>query len=273
MGNYGSPRGDVPDPWRGQRPDEAYGAAPEGSRWAGAPQDVPPGGYRGPAHPGYRGHDEPRYADPGPRYGEPRYGGFHPEEGERHVAPQRYPADPPSRSGHDEVPPWEPGAGQSSYAAAPAPPPRRSRRPLVVVLAVTVLLVLAGGAAVYVLTDGEEPPPAAAPSAPAPSESADPDVPEAAAPPTAAAPESSADPRFVKVGQCVRNEGSVGGKPKLLISDCGPNTYEVLRRVDGTTSGERDAEAKCAKVEGYTNWYFFDSELDTLDFVLCLKQR
>ncbi|GAB3950012.1 hypothetical protein GCM10027614_49730 [Micromonospora vulcania] len=47
----------------------------------------------------------------------------------------------------------------------------------------------------------------------------------------------------------------------------------MLSRVDGPTSGERDAEAKCAKVENYTNWYFFDSELDTLDFVLCLKQR
>ncbi|WP_375373504.1 hypothetical protein [Micromonospora sp. ATA51] len=47
----------------------------------------------------------------------------------------------------------------------------------------------------------------------------------------------------------------------------------MLRRFDGATSGEKDAQAKCAKVDGYTNWYFFDSELDTLDFVLCLKQR
>lgn len=47
----------------------------------------------------------------------------------------------------------------------------------------------------------------------------------------------------------------------------------MVRRFDGPTSGEKDAEAKCAKVPGYTNWFFFDSELDTLDFVLCLKQR
>lgn len=91
--------------------------------------------------------------------------------------------------------------------------------------------------------------------------------------PSGAAPESSADPRFAKVGQCVRNDGAAGGKPKLLISGCVAKSYEVLSRVDGATSGERDAEAKCSKVEGYTNWYFFDSELDTLDFVLCLKQR
>lgn len=59
----------------------------------------------------------------------------------------------------------------------------------------------------------------------------------------------------------------------MLISGCGAKTYQVLRRFDGATSGEKDAQAKCAKVDGYTNWYFFDSELDTLDFVLCLKQR
>ena len=48
---------------------------------------------------------------------------------------------------------------------------------------------------------------------------------------------------------------------------------EVLKRVDGATSGEKDAESKCAVVRGYTNWYFYDSELDGLDFVLCLRAR
>jgi hypothetical protein len=58
-----------------------------------------------------------------------------------------------------------------------------------------------------------------------------------------------------------------------VIAGCAPSTYQVLRRVDGATSGEKDAEAKCAGVEGYTNWFFFNSELDTLDYVLCLKLR
>ncbi|MEV1331691.1 hypothetical protein AB0J20_19200 [Micromonospora costi] len=167
-----------------------------------------------------------------------------------------------------------------SYAGDPEPPTdRRGRGPLIAVLAVVALLVLAGGATLYVLLGRDDAAPVAAPTEPAPTEpapgeSADPDVADAPAPaPSVAAPESSADPRFVKVGQCVRNEGTAGGKPKLLISGCAPKTYEVLRRVDGTTSGEKDAEAKCAKVQGYTNWYFFDSELDTLDFVLCLKER
>ncbi|MFC3503444.1 hypothetical protein ACFOOK_21055 [Micromonospora krabiensis] len=163
-----------------------------------------------------------------------------------------------------------------TYAEDPAPPPKR-RGPLIAVLVVLTLLVLGGGATAFVLLDGDDAAPVAAPTEPAAGAGADPDVSADPAEPTDVpsdpAPESSADPRFVKVGQCVRNEGPAGGKPKLLISDCAPKTYEVLRRVDGATSGEKDAEAKCAKVTGYTNWYFFDSELDTLDFVLCLKQR
>ncbi|MEU4771024.1 hypothetical protein [Micromonospora sp. NPDC023644] len=168
----------------------------------------------------------------------------------------------------------------SPYAGGPAPPPRRRRRGraalLVAVLATVALLVLAGGAAVLHLIDQDDETPVATPSEPAPAARTDPPATPASATvaaPTTPAPESSADPRFVKAGQCVRNDGPAGGKPKLLISDCAPQTYEVLRRIDGPTSGEKDAAAKCAKVDGYTNWYFFDSELDTLDFVLCLKQR
>ncbi|MFI6264382.1 hypothetical protein [Micromonospora sp. NPDC051006] len=161
-----------------------------------------------------------------------------------------------------------------TYGGDPAPPPpRRGRGPLIAVLAVVTLLVLAGGAALFVLLGQDEPAPVAGPTQPATAGGPDADVADPTDVPSAPAPESSADPRFVKVGQCVRNEGTAGGKPKLLISDCAPKSYEVLRRIEGVTSGEKDAEAKCAKVSGYTNWYFFDSELDTLDFVLCLKQR
>ncbi|MFI6161129.1 LppU/SCO3897 family protein [Micromonospora haikouensis] len=158
--------------------------------------------------------------------------------------------------------------------AGPPADRKRGRGPLTAVLATLVVLALVGGAAVwYLLRQDDDPPPAAGPAAPSAAPTAE-DTPAApTTAPTAPAPESSADPRFVKVGQCVRNEGPAGGKPKLLISPCGPKTYEVLRRFDGQTSGEKDAEAKCAKVNGYTNWYFFDSQLDTLDFVLCLKLR
>ncbi|WP_446220852.1 LppU/SCO3897 family protein [Micromonospora sp. IBHARD004] len=140
---------------------------------------------------------------------------------------------------------------------------------MIAVLAVLAVLVLGGAATLYLLGRDDAAPQAGTtqPSATDPSAAAT--QPAATAP----APASSADPRFVKVGQCVRNAAPAGGKPKLLISACGAKTYQVLRRYDGATSGEKDAQAKCAKVDGYTDWYFFDSELDTLDFVLCLKQR
>ncbi|MFC4092030.1 hypothetical protein [Micromonospora sp. GCM10011541] len=142
---------------------------------------------------------------------------------------------------------------------------------MITVLAVLAVLLLGGAATVYLLGRDDAAPQAGSTEAPATDPAAAATEPAPAT--TAPAPASSADPRFVKAGQCVRNEGPAGGKPKLLISECGAKTYQVLRRFDGATSGEKDAQAKCAKVDGYTNWYFFDSELDTLDFVLCLKQR
>ncbi|WP_428967080.1 LppU/SCO3897 family protein [Micromonospora fluostatini] len=152
----------------------------------------------------------------------------------------------------------------------PGPPRRhRSRGPLIAVAVIFTALVVGGVSTLFLLRQrAEEASVATATEAP-PSPAPPTGTPE----PGGAAPESSADPRFVKVGQCVRNDGPLGGQPKLAITECGPKTYEVLRRFDGATSGEKDAEAKCARVEGYTNWYFFDSELDTLDFVLCLKLR
>ncbi|WP_425412993.1 LppU/SCO3897 family protein [Micromonospora nigra] len=146
---------------------------------------------------------------------------------------------------------------------------------MVVVVAAVLLFVLGGGALMLHLLDRDEQDrtPVAAPGGPTPATSEGGLTGGTALQPSAPAPESSADPRFVKAGECVRNEGPAGGRPKLLISECAPASYEVLRRFDGETSGEKDAEAKCARVPGYTNWYFFDSELDTLDFVLCLKQR
>jgi len=57
----------------------------------------------------------------------------------------------------------------------------------------------------------------------------------------------------------------------MSIAKCAAGTYEVLARFDGT----KDYAGKCGggKVPGYQYYYFFDSDLDTLDFVLCLKKR
>ncbi|WP_407940450.1 LppU/SCO3897 family protein [Micromonospora auratinigra] len=173
---------------------------------------------------------------------------------------------------HEPQPGWAPPVPGPPGPGYPGPGPERPKRgrvPLLVVLAVVLVLVL-GAAAVFWGVSREGGRPSDEPVASAPP-AAEPTV--ATTGPTATpAPASSTDPRFVKTGQCVRNDGGAA-QPKLAIAECGPQTYQVVRRFDGATSGKRDAEAKCAKVPGYTDWYFFDSELDTLDFVLCLKRR
>ncbi|MCF0092807.1 hypothetical protein B0E54_01633 [Micromonospora sp. MH99] len=292
MTNYGPPGEGYRGPWRGQRPDETPGRPPQ-QPYPPGPEPYPPTVQSYPPAPAERPGS---YGD-GPYGGEPArpYGGGPSYGGERGAPYGAEPSGAPygggRYGGETEAPyggayrpaeahppyggePYRPDDGP--YGGDPAPvPPRRGRGPLIAVVAVVVVLALAGGGAYWFLGRSDDP---AAPVA-APTGSAGVGAPSAAGTepaepaPSAAAPESSADPRFVKVGQCVRNDGTAGGKPKLLISGCTAKSYEVLRRIDGATSGERDAEAKCAKVEGYTNWYFFDSELDTLDFVLCLKQR
>lgn len=254
MANYGPPpgRGD-PAPWRGRQPDEAYGPS------AGSP--------------GRGGWDDPHATYPPP---EPRYGGqpYRRDDPGHGPGPYQQGAPSPAYDHGPAAPPYASWPGSATPSPSAPPERRRGRGPVAAVLAAVAVLVLVGGAAVFYLLGQDDEAPVATPSGPAPAAGSG--VPEATASapvPSAAAPDSSADPRFVEAGQCVRNDGPAGGKPKLLISDCGPRTYEVLRRIDGATSGEKDAAAKCAKVDGYTNWYFFDSELDTLDFVLCLKQR
>ncbi|GID29101.1 LppU/SCO3897 family protein [Paractinoplanes brasiliensis] len=87
------------------------------------------------------------------------------------------------------------------------------------------------------------------------------------------APQGSEDARFnVKKGDCVVNEGT-DEEPNMRATACVTGTYEVLARFTGKATGEKDAERKCAKVTGYTKWFFYDSALDDLDFVLCLKEH
>jgi hypothetical protein len=198
------------------------------------------GPYPGPpSHPWSSGDDE-QYTQPADPWGDP--------------APESSLVYAPPPYGGTAPPVW----------GAPPPPPRR-RNGLIVTLVVilTVLTVGGLGAAAWLLSRHARPtagsgvlPSATTPTTPA----------------NAADPQPSEDARFVKKGQCVRNEGSAG-TPAMTIVPCASGTYEVLKRVDGRTTGEADAEAKCSKVPAYTKWYFYDSQLDSLDFVLCLKGR
>lgn len=255
MSNYGPPAGPYPgqpqEPWPGQ-PQPPYGqpAEPWGGQetWGGR-NPPPPGGGQQPGYgqgPGYG--QQPGYAQPG--YGSSGYDQGYRESGYDYPEVQ-------------EPPTW----GEPE-------PPKKTKSPtglIITVVAVLVLLVCGGGgfALWLVSRDGGEP--TAQPSAPA---AGDPSASNAAeatpdASPTAA-PANSTDARFAAKGQCLANDGSEKA-PEMRIVACGGGTYEVLARFEGTT----DWKTKCGggKVPGYQFYYFYDSELNTLDFVLCLKKR
>ncbi len=226
-------------------------------------------GYDGPGggDPGYDSprYNDPRYEDPGydsSRYDSPGYDGFGYGE-------PRYGGD--QDGGYGPEPGWE-----------EPEPPERSSTGLIVTLVVVVAVVLAGAGAAYVyLWRGDDKPVAASQSAPSagPSGEAqtgteqpgqDDQTGQAgqAASTASPAPEASAEARFAAKGQCLVNDGT-NEKPKMRIVTCAPNTYQVLARFDGTT----DFKTQCGKVKDYQFHYYFDAELNDLDFVLCLKKR
>ncbi|MEV4640268.1 hypothetical protein AB0J80_23270 [Actinoplanes sp. NPDC049548] len=166
--------------------------------------------------------------------------------------PPPYPAAP-----LNNPPPWQ---------QPPMPvPPKRRNTPIVVLVVVLTLLICGGLGTTALLVSKQSS---------TKDRSGGPTVPATTATNQVAAPEpqTSEDARFVKKGQCVRNQGNADDSPDLKIVVCTTGTFQVLKRVDGRTSGEADAEDKCSKVPKYTKWYFYDSELDSLDFVLCLKE-
>jgi hypothetical protein len=175
---------------------------------------------------------------------------------------------PPSLDNSADFGTYAPSTSAPPLWQQPAPPPKRRNAPIIALVIVLGLLICGGlGTAGWLVQRQDNDPSDAG-------RSNSPVAPTTAATNDAAAPEpqSSEDARFVAKGQCVRNESSTDDTPDLKIVVCTSGTYEVLKRVDGRTTGEADAESKCGKVAKYTKWYFYDSELDSLDFVLCLRE-
>lgn len=266
MSNYGSYPGPPQEPW-GRQPQEPYGqpSDPWGGQqpdpWGGTPSSTPPAGPTSPG--GYPGYDQGGYDHGGGGgYHQPGYqqgGGYDQgyDQGPGYGSTRQY-----------EQPGYPPMAAAEPVWSQPVPPPPRKRgnRALIFVVVALALLVVAGGAAAVVKLGGSDGEPGGA--LPTSSQAADPTGGADPSGEASPAPESSTDARFVKAGQCVVNEGS-NEAPELKIVGCGSKTFQVLARFDGTI----DYEAKCKGVEGYQFHYFFDSELNPLDFVLCLKQR
>jgi hypothetical protein len=238
MSHYGPPGGPHPgqpqDPWHDRSEDYTQPADP----WGG--QDpwvgaapITPASPAAPASPA-TGYGYPSSVPPGGA--DPTY------------APPGY-GQPPA-----PTPGWSP----------PARPKRRASTPLVVLIAL-LALVVCGGLGVagwFVLkNDGSS-------SAQDPTGGSATDTPKPTT--TTGGAGSSTDAQNAEKGQCLRNTGT-REKPAMQITKCATGTYEVLARFNGT----KDYAGKCGggKVPGYEFYYFYDSDVDTLDFVLCLKKR
>jgi hypothetical protein len=243
------------------------------------------GPYPGqPSQPWPAGRPEQPYREPADPWGDQPDDGHHggePGSGWGGNPVSIPPGAAGTSTGPDPGGPPEPGYGPAAaYSPGPvgsppawpppvtSPPRRGPGMPIIVLVAVLGLLICGGlGTTAWLLTNRDQPGVAATDPTLAP---ATPQSPAAGdATPT---PRSSNDARFVTKGQCVRNDGTAA-KPEMTITDCAAGTYQVLARVNGATTGESDAETKCAKYQDYTKWYFYDSELDDLDFVLCLRER
>jgi hypothetical protein len=167
----------------------------------------------------------------------------------------------PSWGGQSSIPQQPVGyPSESMWGQQPPPPPKRNTPIVALVVTLGVLICVGLGTTAWLLKVRADKPSASS----SPSDAASNPGP---------APLGSEDARFyVKQGDCVVNEGS-DDQPEMRATTCTSGTYEVLKRIDGRTTGEKDAESKCSKVPGYTKWYFYDSPLDDLDFVLCLKEH
>jgi len=143
----------------------------------------------------------------------------------------------------------------------PDPTPAAGSTALLVVLVSVLVVVLCGGgvAALYLLgTKDRQPTGSAAASGPA--------TPTPADHAPSASPSLSNDPNLIIKGNCVTNTGT-DDAPVLKVVACGPGTFQVLAKFDGT-----DDVTKCKQIPSSTHHYFYQTTPKTLDFVLCLKK-
>ncbi|MFY1635406.1 LppU/SCO3897 family protein [Solwaraspora sp. WMMB335] len=278
-----TPAGGPTHPWQGgSDPNWQAGQPAADPNWQAGQPAADPNWHtsQGPAHdPTWQGYGQPSPAgDPSwqaSTQAGPGWSGANEATWQRGAGQPDYPTAEPA---------WDPGGEPGRQGGKGGGKGRRTSSALIAVLIGVAVLLCGGGAVgVYLMTrsesgdNGSEQ--ALSTAEPQVSSSQDPSTtaspsPEPEQPTPTPTPTSSNDARFVQEGQCVRNEAeSADDPPALTIAECDSGTYEVLARFDGITDGEDDAKTKCADVEGYTNWYFFNSQLDALDFVLCLRER
>ncbi|MBL7261444.1 LppU/SCO3897 family protein [Paractinoplanes lichenicola] len=212
------------------------------------------GPYSGP--PWSHGSSDEPYAEPSDPWGDP--GAQVPEQNSWGGHPPSIPQQPVS---FHSAPMAPVSGGSSSWDRTPVPP-KRNTPIIALVVTLGVLIVIGLGTTAWLLNKRAE----------TQRQQASPDV-SASEQVAGPVPQGSEDARFyVKKGDCVVNEGT-DDEPNMRVTPCTTGTYEVLAHFVGKATGEKDAERKCSKVSGYTKWFFYDSALDDLDFVLCLREH
>jgi hypothetical protein len=234
MSMYGPPGG----PYPGQPQDPWQGGQPHDPYGQPEPWGAPTSGAGGAPPP----YNQPPQYDPGhaqPTYNQPGYG-------------------------------QQPGYGGDVWGA-PTPPPKKGKGLLITIIAVLLVLVCgAGGTVAYFAFNGAKKvanlAASSSPTAtPTSTSSTTTRSPTATSTPTETSTTDTG--RNIKAGDCLVNDGS-GDTPKLRKVPCAANTYEVLQRFDGTAD-----KGKCTTVAGSNASYFYDSPVNSLDYVLCMKQR
>jgi hypothetical protein len=216
----------------------------------------------------YGGRPEDRYGQPSDPWGQPERWDTGYDNPEYH-GPEYHGTEyhNPEYQGTE----YRTGYGGFGQDPEPAPPARSSTKLVATIVAVLAVLLVGGAVTAFVVTRGDSDKPTAqatptAGSAGAAAAGAEPGTPPGHS--GTPAPGSSAEARFAVPGQCLVNDGTEA-QPTMRVVACGPNTYQVLARFDGTI----DYAGKCSTVKGYKYHYFFDAELNSLDFLLCLKKR
>jgi len=161
------------------------------------------------------------------------------------------PGGPESVSpGYGEGYPPGPGLGGPEPAGR-----RKGAGPLITVIVALSLLLCGGGiGAIYLIYNGggaNEPEP-------------NPSISEPVRDPEPLGKDDDAP--TVKSGDCIVN-GGTETKPVLRRVPCAANTFEVLRRIDGTSDTSR-----CSNVVGHTHEYWIKvGNVESSSFVLCVK--
>jgi hypothetical protein len=167
-------------------------------------------------------------------YGNPQQAGFRPGQAAA-PSPEGY-GQPVYPEGYQPQP-WTPQPENQNW-----PPPENKRPTAIIVLSVLLVLVViaAAGVGFYLYKQNSKDSNAKPPAQPG------------------------------VVGDCMVSDGQAEPHTMLVKKLCGPNTYQILKIIPGTTD-----TGQCDGVAGATDNYKFDWKPNdaTGDYVLCLKKQ